>query len=333
MSGVRSGSLSGRETGSAGSAAVSASAGWASPSAVSTDPVDAASSAGARRELSESRLVCCGSSGFGLRPGRRGRGGGATGAAARDTITTDGDEPVGAPTFGAGAGISSVRTSGGTGAATCRASGDGSFAGVSATTGNGAVSHAPPGSAPVIRAARRHGASPASMPPAGVAGWGAAAGGTTSATSGASGTATPSWRGTAGTNSSGPDRSSAGSVRRRTRSATVRGRSPPDSDAPGAERVRRRRSSTDVRRRGEQDDDQPDQDHGGHPVHALSLLRSWGPGNPTQCEGAVTPVRSQARSLLAHPDDANTRHPTCSPGRKRPTGCPGSASGRRGPSR
>ena len=47
MSGVRSGSLSGRETGSAGSAAVSASAGWASPSAVSTDPVDAASSVGA----------------------------------------------------------------------------------------------------------------------------------------------------------------------------------------------------------------------------------------------------------------------------------------------
>ena len=59
---------------------------------------------------------------------------GGTGAAARDTITTDGDVPVGAPTFGAGAGISSVRTSGATRAA-CRTPTGDSFPPASATTG------------------------------------------------------------------------------------------------------------------------------------------------------------------------------------------------------
>ena len=310
MSGVRSGSLSGRETGAAGSAAVSGSAGWASPSAVAQRirrtprrrPDRAAPTVpGAERE--PARLLP-GGAGSGSVQGDAGAAGGATGAAARDTITTDGDVPVGAPTFGAGTGISSVRTSGATGAATCRASATLVRCGL----GDDRQRCGLP------RPARLGARHPGGAPPRCVADLDAAR----------RRRRLRSRRGGSGLRDLGrvrhrnavlaghgrDEQLRAGQLVRRVGPAADQVGDRPGTFAAGLRCARRgaraaQEEHTDVCRRGEQDDDQPDQDHGGHrPFISLP--------HPGRCEHA---------------------HPTCSPGRKRPTGCPGSASGRRGPSR
>ena len=119
---------------------------------------------------SESRLVCCRPRRLGLGPGRCGRGrrchrGGGPGhdhdgrrPTRRRAHFRRGRRHLVRPDLPAGPARRLPRTGGA------------SLPRASVQTGNGAVSHAPPGSAPVIRAARRHGASPASRPLAGDAG-------------------------------------------------------------------------------------------------------------------------------------------------------------------